>query len=809
MNRIIFTLSLVLLSGLLLGQHTVTGTVVNEKNETMDFCSVFLKDSEYATSTIQDGSFSLENVKAGTYIIKASFIGYESFEQEIEVNGDVQLDIVLPGTIYQLDAIQINSTQARKENPIVYSTMNREQIEDANIAQDVPYLLRWMPSVTVTSDAGAGIGYTGIRVRGSEASRTNVTINGVPLNDAESQTVFWVDLPDFMSNVENVQLQRGVGVSTNGTSAFGATLHLNTQSVRQNPFAILSGAIGSFGTNKYSAHAGTGIMNGKYILEGRMSWINSNGYIDRASSDLSSYFFSAARVSEGSSLRLNFFSGAEVTYQAWNGLPIQYLDSLRTFNTAGTEKPGEPYDNEVDNYRQTHGQLIYNKNLSQKSTLNVTGYFTSGRGFFENYKANELNADFGLTPDTLVQDIVIQRWLDNLLTGMIYSYEYDAKWVNLIVGGGLSQYVGSHFGDVIWRATDTTDDPKANNYYANKARKRAGNIYVRSSFSIKDKIFPFIDLQARNVNYRYEGPDNNGEILDITDNLFFFNPKAGLSIIPHKNHKFFAFYGLANREPARSEYTGSTPETRPSPETLHDIELGYNARTKRFDVDLTLFNMRYRNQLVPTGKLSDVGENIRTNVDRSFRRGAELGLLLKLSDYVKLGYYSTLSVNKIVAFDEYVDNWDTGEQDIIQHELTDISFSPNQLHTITTNFDVLPINEKHDLNIQANWKYVGSQFLDNTGNENSKLDPFSYLDALINYRTSYKRLKRITLTLQLNNILNQKYVSNGWIYRFRSEGYNPVNDDPYARAESNGFYNLTGLYPQATRNFLLGLKLEF
>ena len=498
-----------------------------------------------------------------------------------------------------------------------------------------------------------------------------------------------------------------------------------------------------------------------------------------------------------------------MTYQAWNGLPYQYLDSIRTFNTAGTEKPGEPYDNEVDNYRQTHGQLIYNKNLTQKSTLNVTGYFTSGRGFFENYKANELNADFGLTPDTLVQDIVIQRWLDNLLTGMIYSYEYDTKWMNLIVGGGFNQYLGSHFGDVIWRATDTTDEPKAQNYYANTARKRAGNFYVRTNFSILGKIFPFVDLQARSVNYRYEGPDNDGQILDITDNLFFFNPKVGISVIPHKNHKFFAFYGVANREPARSEYTGSTPATRPSPETLHDIELGYNATTKYVDFDLTLFNMNYRNQLVPTGKLSDVGENIRTNVDRSFRRGTELGLLLKLSDHIKLGYYSTLSINKIVAFDEYIDNWDTGEQEIIQHSLTDVAYSPNQLHTITTNFDVLPKNKNHDLNIQANWKYVGSQFLDNTGNENAQLDAFSYLDGLINYRTSYKRLKNFTLTLQLNNILNQEYVSNGWIYRFRSEGYNPVGDDPYARAEGNNFYNLTGLYPQATRNFLLGVKFEF
>lgn len=809
MNRIFYVLCFFFLVTISHGQYQLSGKVLNENGEPMDFCSVFLKDSDYATSTIPDGTFVMQEVKAGTYVLKASFIGYESFETEILVNQDTFISIVLPGTIYQLDAIQINSTQARRENPIVYSSMNKEEIQDANLVQDVPFLLRWMPSVTVTSDAGNGIGYTGIRVRGSEASRTNVTINGVPLNDSESQTVFWVDLPDFMSNVDNVQLQRGVGVSTNGTSAFGATLHLNTQTVRQNPFGILTGAIGSFGTNKFSAHAGTGIMNGKYSLEGRMSWINSQGYVDRASSDLSSYFFSAARVTEGSSLRLNFFSGAEVTYQSWNGLPIQYLDTLRTFNTAGTDKPGEPYDNEVDNYRQTHGQLIYNKSLSEKSTLNVTGYFTFGRGFFENYKGNQLNSDFGLSPDSLVQDIVIQRWLDNLLTGMIYSYEYDAKWVNLIVGGGVNQYIGAHFGDVVWRETDTDEDPKAQNYYANKALKRAGNFYVRSSFSIKDKIFPFIDLQGRAIRYRYEGPDNDGQILDITDNLFFFNPKVGLSYLPNKKHKLFAFYGIANREPARSEYTGSTPATRPSAEQLYDLEIGYSTTMSRFNLDVTLFNMNYRNQLVPTGKLSDVGENIRTNVDRSFRTGGELGILMKVTDHIKIGYFATLSVNKINSFDEYIDNWDTGIQEIISHSSTDIAYSPNQLHTITSNFEVLPKNKKHDVNIQANWKYVGSQFMDNTGNEASRLEPFSYLDGLIHYKTSYGLLKKLTITLQLNNILNQKYVSNGWIYRFKSEGYNPVSDDPYARSEGNDIYNLTGLFPQATRNFLLGVKLEF
>ena len=316
-------------------------------------------------------------------------------------------------------------------------------------------MLRWLPSVTVTSDAGTGIGYTGIRVRGSEATRTNVTINGVPLNDSESQSVFWVDLPDFLANVQDIQVQRGVGVSTNGTSAFGSTVHLNTQNVRQNSFAILSGAVGSFNTNKASIHLGTGLLNNRFSVEGRLSVINSQGYVDRASANLNSYFLSASRVDEGSSLTLNIFSGGEVTYQAWNGLPYQLLETDRTFNTAGTERPNEPYENEVDNYRQGHGQLIYKKALGSDVTLNVTGHITRGEGFFENYKANiepEEHSRFSIpvTADSMAQDIVIQRWLSNWFVGSIYSLEVKKERFNFILGGGISQYNGLHFGDVIW-----------------------------------------------------------------------------------------------------------------------------------------------------------------------------------------------------------------------------------------------------------------------------------------------------------------------------------------------------------------------
>ena len=751
---------------------------------------------------------------AGEYVIKASFVGYESIEKKIEVLEDMDLDLILIGSIFQLDRIDIMATTAKKENPITFSSLDREKIEESNIAQDVPYMLRWMPSVTVTSDAGAGIGYTGIRVRGTESSRTNVTINGVPLNDSESQGVFWVNMPDLLSNVEDIQVQRGVGVSTNGTSAFGATVHMNTQTLKQNSFAILTGGIGSYNTKKASVHLGTGLMNNMYSVEGRYSIIKSGGYIDRASSDLSSYYFSAARVDDRSSLRLNVFSGGEVTYQAWNGLPYTFLENNRTYNSSGTEKQGEPYDNEVDNYRQTHGQLIYKREVGQNGVINLTGHITQGAGFFENYKADKFNKDFNLPDDTdtVRQDIVIQRWLDNLFYGLVYSYEYDKKNLNIIVGGGLNQYNGEHFGDVVWQQLDTSANQKAIRYYTNRSRKREGNIYVRLNYNIKNVLFPFVDLQYRALNYRYLGPDDNGEVLDITDNKGFFNPKVGLSYIPNKSNKLFAYYGVANREPSRSEYRESTPANRPSHETLMDIELGYNHSSKYIDADFTFFNMDYKDQLVPTGKLGDTGEPIRTNVDASFRRGIEFGLLAKFSKRVQAGYYGTFSQNKIENFTEFVDVWDDGSQTQIEHKNTDIAYSPNQLHTIVTKFHLLPVGGKHNLAAQANFKYVGSQFLDNTSSEFAQLDGFSFLDMQFNYSTSFMKVKKVAVTFQLNNVLNNLYVSNGWVYRFQSEGFNPTEGDspnPYARLESGNQYNQTGYYPQATRNVLLGIRFEF
>lgn len=807
----VFTFLLTLLVTVLSGQFTVSGTVTNQSGEPLDFASVFIKNSDYATATDPKGKFELSNVEAGKYILKVSFIGYESIEQEIEVIENLTLQLKILGTPYNIDQIEIQANRATFQQPVTNSEISKEEIENNYIAQDVPYILRWMPSVTVTSDAGAGIGYTGIRVRGSEASRTNVTINGVPLNDSESQSVFWVNMPDFLSNTNSIQIQRGVGLSTIGTSAFGANVNLSTQSFHQNSFAHINTGVGSFGTNKIGVKVGTGLLNNKYAIEARYTRIGSQGYVDRASSALNSYFFSASRITEGSSLRLNIFSGGERTYQAWNGLPIQYLDSIRRYNTAGTAKPGVPYENEIDNYRQTHGQLIYNIAVGEKSILNLTAHITQGAGYFENYKANAQNIAYNLEPDSITQDIIIQRWLENFFYGVIGTFDYKSNGLEVLIGGAINQYDGDHFGEVIWRQTDIGEKPRINRYYGNDARKREGNVYTRLSYNLKGKFIPFIDLQYRAVSYTYEGGNENRELIKGEDLLGFFNPKFGLSVLPNKQSKIYAFYGISNREPSRDEYILSNEENRPNPENLQDLELGFTHNSKSLNLDLTLFNMNYKDQLIPTGKLGNSGEPIRVNVPESYRRGVELSLNTKLNKHLSIGYTGTLSQNKIKSFSEFIDNWDTGEQVEIVHENTDISYSPNQLHVISSRINLLPNQKTHELAIQANYKFVGEQYLDNTGNENSLLSSFSFLDMMVNYRTSYKKLKELGVNLQVNNVLNNKYVNNGWIYRFQTAGI-PASDiltDPYARSEGANNYNLTGVFPQATLNFLLGVSFKF
>ncbi len=565
---------------------------------------------------------------------------------------------------------------------------------------------------------------------------------------------------------------------------------------------------GSFDTKKLTLAGGTGLMNGKYSIDGRYSRIESDGYIDRASSNLKSYYFSAARVSDKSSLRFNLFNGKEITYQAWNGLPYQYLDSLRTYNPSGTNKPGEPHENEVDNYRQTHVQLLYNRSLSENFKYNLSAHYTKGKGYFELYRAGELLEDYGLSsPDTLISDLIERRWLDNDFYGIIASAEKLIGRNTLTLGGAFNSYRGAHFGKIVNTVVDI-DIPTDFRYYDNDGNKLDANLYLKWNYQLNEQFSTFADFQYRWINYEFLGFDNNLNQVDQEESLNFFNPKLGLFYSINQNLSSYASFSVGNREPGRNEYTNSTPDSRPQAERLYDYEAGLKFQGSKFGIGLNAYHMDYKDQLVLTGEINDVGEYIKENVDKSARTGLELMAQFELMEGLSIAHNSSFSRNKIKAFTEYIDRWDTGIQETIMHENTDLAFSPSTI--IANQIDYTFLNSaRHAGSISLANKYVGAQFIDNTSSDFSKLDAFNYTDLNLSYTLKDKWTKAIRFTLKVNNLFNAKYVNNAWIYRFRSAGYNPVPDDPYARLESGDQYNLTGLFPQAGINYLFNVAFDF
>ena len=800
------------------GTGTLEGTVTNAEGESLVGATLMTRGNAVNTITGLDGKFAVSSIPNGEYEITINYLGYQALQKTITVRGETTFNFTLENKAFGIEEVTVYGNWADQKTPVTYTNFSKEELSENNLGQDVPYLLRWSPSVVVTSDAGTGIGYTGIRVRGSDPSRTNVTINGIPLNDAESQGVFWVNMPDFISSTESVQLQRGVGTSTNGAGAFGATLNLNTAKVHDEAYASTSSSVGSFNTQKYNVMLGSGLLNNKFTIDGRLSKIVSDGYIDRASVDLNSYFVSAAYLGERSSLRLNVFAGHEITYQAWNGVPAQYIDDdeLRTFNSAGTEKDGTPHDNEVDDYTQRHYQLHYNQALDKGLNLNAALHYTEGFGFFEQYKRREDLVDYGLTPANGIEttNLIRRRWLDNDFYGTVFSMNYENGGpLRFTLGGAWNIYKGAHFGEVIWAAFMGGGE-QGDRYYDNDAEKRDFNVFAKANYQLSPKLNAYLDLQYRSVDYNFLGFDNDGRNVTQNDQLGFFNPKLGLFYDLNDQSALYASFGVANREPNRSDYTESTPNSRPEHESLYNIELGFRQIWKRARLNINAYHMLYNNQLVLTGQINDVGEYTRTNVEDSYRAGIELDGSVMLGNNFSLSANTTLSQNKIKSFTEYIDNWDTWGQETVEHENTDLAFSPNFIGGMELRYDALGNltevqKQNHELVFSLLGKCVGKQFIDNTSNENTVLDAYSFLDFRTQYTLRNKFFKEIGLTLLVRNILNSKFSSNAWTYRYISEGYDGRLDDPSTRLEGRNIYNLTGFYPQAGTNFLLGLTVKF
>ena len=674
--------------------------------------------------------------------------------------------------VNHLDDVLVSAVRVTSKTPVSFSNLTKKQIQFRNLGQDIPTLMNYMPSVVTTSDAGNGIGYSGIRVRGSDATRVNVTINGIPYNDSESHGTYWVNMPDFVSSVESIQLQRGVGTSTNGSGAFGASLNMLTDSYTKEASAEFASSVGSFNTLKNTVKFSTGLLNDHFEIAGRLSVLQSDGYIDRASSDLKSYFLQGTYVGKTTLLKALVFGGKEKTYQAWNGIDGETLNSNRRFNSAGmyTDEAGTArfYDNETDNYQQDHSQLHWNERWSENWSSNFALHYTKGKGYYENYKEDAKFSSYGLKPIVIngttinKTDLVRQKWLDNDFYGTTFSVNYYTDALQLILGGGYNKYEGVHFGKVIW-ARYASQSELGDRYYEDFATKTDGNFFAKANYQVSEHLSLYADLQYRHVQYKADSPETGL----VNDTFRFFNPKAGLNYKIDEANTLYFSYARANREPNRTDYENGGVR----PETLDDLELGWRLNNEKIQLNTNFYYMAYKNQLILTGKLDDVGAPIRSNSEKSYRLGLEVDATIALSEQWMMRPNFTLSANKNVDLDVGLGN-----------VTTDIAYSPS---VIVGN--VLVFSPIKALHLSLLQKFVGEQFMNNSDSLEARLADYFVNDFNVSYTFKPKTIfKEIVLSGLVNNFLDKKYVSNGYMY------------DIYP-----------SYYPQAGINFLAGLNLKF
>ena len=689
-------------------------------------------------------------------------------------------------SIRSLPPLEIKAIRLSEQAPFAKTNISKAQIALNNVGQDLPFLLENTPSVVVHADAGIGVGYTGIRIRGTDATRINFTLNGIPYNDAESMGTFFVNIPDFGSSVNSIQIQRGVGTSTNGAGAFGASVNLMTNEYNPNAYLSLQNTAGSFNSFKNNLVFGSGLINNKFTFDGRVSSIRSDGFIDRANSDLKSFFLSSIYWGEKSSLRLNVFSGKERTYQAWYGVPQELLATNRTFNPAGTEKADAPYENQTDNYTQTHYQLFYNEQINTNWKWNTAFFLTTGKGYYEEYKAGVDFADYSIDIKGKINvpaDLVRRRWLDNNFYGQITALSYVDSLNDLTIGGGWTVYDGLHFGTLPYLSQ--TFAPANFRYYDNDAIKKERNSYVKWERKLSKQFKSFLDLQYRYVSHQMNGFTRNTD-LEIERKFNFFNPKMGLTY-QTKNIFYYTSVAVANKEPNRDDFEASATE-QPRREQLIDWETGFELKKPKYAINANVYYMNYKDQLVLTGKINDVGAYTRTNVPKSYRAGLELQVKYAFNKKYNTSYSITFSQNKIEEFTEYIDDYDQFTQVAIQHKNTNIALSPSLITNRTFNWKP---NDK--LSFFWTTKYTSKQFLDNTQNKDRQLDAFFINDLNAHWTILNKTKFTMLLQLYANNVLDVKYAPNGYTFSY-------IYDRTLTT--SNNFY------PMAGRNYWISLKID-
>ena len=759
---------------------TLNGKVVNKNKKPLPGATILVKEENKGTSTDFDGKFRV-NFPEGKYTIQVSFIGYKSVSKEISLTKNDAIEFVLSANSTVLEEVLVSAVRVKANAPVTHSNLSKKEIAKRNLGQDIPILLNYMPSVVSSSDAGAGIGYTYLRVRGSDA--LNVTVNGIPYNDAESQGTFWVNMGDFASSTQSLQLQRGVGTSTNGSGAFGASLNILTDAISEESGGEISNSMGSYGTRKHTVKFTTGKVNEHFEFAGRLSNIYSDGYVDRAFSNLKSYFLQGSYTDENTLIKVLSFGGKENTYQAWYGLSADELAANRRQNPY-------TYDNETDNYDQNHYQLHWNERFNKNWSTTIGLNYTKGSGYFEQYKDTEDAKDFNnLITDG--SDVIVRRWLDNDFYVVNFNTNYKNDVLNFIAGGSYSNYTGDHFGEVIWGSNLAENTAIRDRYYFSDAKKIDFSVFAKTTFSVSEKLAGYIDLQGRFIGYQTQGITSDIATIDVDSNFNFFNPKIGFTYKINERNSLYTSFAVANREPNRNDFeVGLT-----TPETLSDYELGWRLKTENIKLNTNVYYMDYKNQFVLTGAINDVGAPIRATSGSSFRLGVEIDAEIRISDQLSVQSNATISSNKNRDFYLTKDGITTPKS----LGNTDLSFSPDVI--LGNMITYRPIE-----NLQFSFlsKYVGKQFMSNFGSDISSNDVLdSYVTSDINFvyeLETEKIFKAIVFSALINNIFNETYVDRGYYYTY---------DDTWSAADQTTTLDGAGYYPQATRNFLVGVTLKF
>ncbi len=802
-HKIISILLAFFLPCFLFAQKNIQGTVVDKDDKSPLIGAVVRLDSTYLVAfTDQQGRFEFKQISNGPHSVSVNLLGYLNLFAQAIVAGGGDLNLVLERKPFFSEEVEVSTTRMVEGSGGAYTDVKYADLEQQNVGQDLPILLNQTPSMVVSSDAGNGVGYTGLRIRGSDPTRVNVTINGIPLNDAESQASYFVDVPDLLTSTADIQVQRGLGSSTNGVGAFGGSVNIRTTDMHPLPYTTMSSSYGSFNTMKNAIAFGTGLLDGHFTLDGRLSRIHSDGFIDRAQTTSRSYFFSGGYHGKHTVIKALAFSGHENTYQAWYGVPQDSLTAHRSFNPAGLylDETGAIayYKDQVDNYNQSNYQLHLSHEINSAWNANFALHYTHGRGYYEEYQPGATLSDYGIVAPVvgfipvLNSDLVRRKWLDNDFYGFTSSVNYNgSERFAMTVGAAANQYLGRHFGTVVW-SQFAGNAKKDQVYYDDDAVKRDANVFLKMSYIFSKKIKAFTDLQYRAVNYTFTGFDATLAAADQTVMLPFFNPKAGLDYTINNNTKLYVYYGLGGKEPNRDDFVQSSPGSRPRAEFMQDAELGYRVNSSKWRGSLNLYHMQYKDQLVLTGQINDVGAYNRTNIPKSYRQGVEAEARVQLTKQIEWSANATYSINKINAFTEYLDAYDADfnyiGQTVNEYKNTNIAFSPDWIAGSRISYKPWKPIEFAFMS-----KYVGKQYMDNTSSEDRRLDAFFVNDLLLAYNTTLNDVG-IGASLQVNNLFSERFESNGYTYGYAVDGL---------RMDSNNYF------PQAGRHFMVGLTLKF